>query len=321
MPTDDVTLQTVRGPIAGRDIHRALAHEHLFVDFQPADAPGYMDVDWGMVRGAAVNRARELRAQGVDLLIEWTTLGVGRNVALLRDVSGATGLHIVCPTGIYLAKRPPGWADLSIAQLAGRFTQELTGGIDGSGVRAGFVKIATSDDGPTPAETPIHHAAAIAARDASATLGLHSPFAGPLGRVLDTLRAESFPPERLVWAHAQRSTPEDHARFAALGVTVQFDSFSSRSGADAGPPSLAQRSLDAIAALIDAGCHRQVLVSDDATVVCNPSSTQYGYDATSVMRHLKPALRERFGDNVTRAVLRDNVLRAFRALDEPGVAR
>ncbi|HEV2529344.1 MAG TPA: hypothetical protein VGT61_12940 [Thermomicrobiales bacterium] len=321
MPTDDVILQTVRGPVSGRDIHRALAHEHLFVDFQPANAPGYMDVDWGVVRGAAVNRARELRAQGVDLLIEWTTLGVGRNVALLRDVSGATGLHIVCPTGIYLAKRPPGWQTLSVAQLAQRFSLELTGGIDGSGVRAGFVKIATSDDGPTPDETTIHRAAAIAAGETGATIGLHSPLAGPLGRVLETLQAEGFPPERLVWAHAQRSTQEDHARFAAMGIAVQFDSFSSRSGADAGPPSLADRSLDAIAALIDADHLSQILVSDDATVVCNPPTTQYGYDATSVMRTLKPGLRERFGDGATRAILRDNVLRAFRAPDSTGAAR
>ncbi len=309
---EPVSLQTVRGIVSSEPIHRALAHEHLFVDFQPADHPGYMDVDWGTVRGAAINRLRELQAQGVDLLVDWTTLGVGRNVALLRDVSGATGLHIVCPTGIYLAKRPPGYVALTVAELASRFVSELTEGIDGSGVRAGFVKIATSDDGPTPDETTVHRAAAIAARETGAAIGLHSPLAGPLDRVSETLIAEGFPLERLVWAHAQRSAPEDHARYAAEGVIVQFDSFSSRSGSDAGPPSLAERSLDAIGRLIDAGHLHQVLVSDDATVVCNPPTTQYGYDATAVMRTVKPALRERFGDRATRAILRDNVISAFR---------
>lgn len=305
-------LQTVRGIIPASDINRALAHEHLFVDFQPADHPRYMDVDWGMVRGAAINRLRELQAQGIDLLVDWTALGVGRNVTLLRDVSRETALHIVCPTGIYLAKRPPGYHDLSVVDLAGRFIAELTEGIDGTGVRAGFVKIATSDDGPTPGETLIHRAAAIAARETGATIGLHSPLAVPLGRVRETLIAEGFPLDRLVWAHAQRSSVEDHARHAAEGITVQFDSFSSRVGPDAGPPSLAERSLDAIGRLIDAGHLGQVLVSDDATVVCNPTTTQYGYDATAVMRHVKPALRERFGDRATRTILRDNVVQAFR---------
>ena len=306
------SLQTVRGLVPADAIHRALAHEHLFVDFQPTHHPGYMDVDWGMVRGAAINRLRELRAQGVDLLVDWTALGVGRNAALLRDVSGATGLHIVCPTGIYLAKRPPGWQDLGVPALADRFVTELTAGIDGTGIRAGFVKIATSDDGPTPDETLIHRAAAIAARETGAAIGLHSPLADPLARVCATLTGERFPLDRLVWAHAQRSVPADHSRFAARGVMVQFDSFSSRTGDDAGPPSLAERSLGAISALIDAGHREKVLVSDDATVVCNPPTTQYGYDATSVMRLLKPALRERFGDRTTRTILRDNVLAAFR---------
>ncbi len=310
--TPDHTLQTVRGPIPADTISRALAHEHLFVDFQPADHVRYMDVDWGMVRGAAVNRLRELRAQGIDLLVDWTALGVGRNAALLRDVSGATGLHIVCPTGIYLAKRPAGYRDLTVAQLAGRFTAELTGGIDGTRVRAGFVKIATSDDGPTPEEAIIHRAAAIAAQEVGVAIGLHSPLAGPLGRVRETLVAEGFPLDRLVWAHAQRSSPEDHARHAADGIIVQFDSFSSRSGEDAGPPSLFDRSLDAIGRMIAAGHLGQVLVSDDATVVCNPPTTQYGYDATAVMRHVRPALRERFGDRATRTILRDNVVAAFR---------
>ena len=310
--TLDHTLQTVRGRILADTINRALAHEHLFVDFQPADHPRYMDVDWGMVRGAAINRLRELRAQGIDLLVDWTALGVGRNAALLRDVSGATGLHIVCPTGIYLTKRPAGYRDLTVAELAARFNAELTEGIDGTGVRAGFVKIATSDVGPTPDETIIHRAAAIAARETGAAIGLHSPLPGPLGRVRETLMAEGFPLERLVWAHAQRSSPEDHARHAADGIVVQFDSFSSRGGEDAGPPSLADRSLDAIGQLIDAGHLGQVLVSDDATVVCNPPSTQYGYDATAIMRLIKPALRERFGDRATRTILRDNVMSAFR---------
>lgn len=271
-----------------------------------------MDVNWGMVRGAAINRIRELRAQGIDLLVDWTALGVGRNAALLRDVSGATGLHIICPTGIYLAKRPAGYRDLSVAELAGRFITELTDGIDGTGVRAGFVKIATSDDGPTPEETTIHRAAAIAARETGAAVGLHCPLSGPLDRVRETLVAERFPLDRLIWAHAQRSSPDDHARHAADGIVVQFDSFSSRSGADSGPPALFDRSMDAIGRLIEAGHLNQVLVSDDATVVCNPPTTQYGYDATSVMRHVKPALRERYGDRATRTILRDNVIAAFR---------
>ena len=300
-------IQTVRGMIDASDIRRALAHEHIFVDFHPTDHPAYMNIDWGSVRGAGLNRLRELHSQGIDLLVDWTAPGVGRNAALLRDISAASGVSIICPTGVYLAKRPPAWQDLSVADLAGRFIAELTAGIDGTTIRAGFIKIATSDDGPTDAETAIHRAAAIAAREAGAAIGLHSPFAGPLAAVCTTLSAESFPLDRLIWAHAQRSTPDDHARFAAQGLFVQFDSFQRRPAPGESPDAI----LDAIDRLVAAGHGGQVLVSADASVAVNPFTAQYGYDATAIMRHIRPRLRERLGDRAARAILRDNVLSAF----------
>ena len=303
-------LQTVRGAIDPGHIRRALAHEHVFVDFHETDHPAYMDVDWGVVRGAGLNRLRELHAQGIDLLVDWTAPGVGRNAALLRDLSATSGVGIVCPTGVYLAKRPPAWQRLSVGNLAGRFIEELTDGIDGTAIRAGFIKIAASDDGPTDAETAIHRAAAIAGRETGAAIGLHSPFAGPLAVVCATLESERFPLDRLIWAHAQRSGTDDHARFAAQGLFVQFDSFQRRP-TPGEPPDTTAFVFDAIGRLIAAGHGGQVLVSADASVVVNPVTAQYGYDPTAIMRDIRPTLRERFGDRATRAILRDNLLAAF----------
>lgn len=304
------TLHTVRGAIDSETVRRALAHEHVFVDFHPTDHPDYMDVDWGVVRGAGLNCLRELHAQGIDLLVDWTAPGVGRNATLLRDLSAASGVGIVCPTGVYLAKRPAAWRHLSVSDLASRFIEELTDGIDGTAIRAGFIKIATSDDGPTNAETAIHRAAAIAGTETGAAIGLHSPFAGPLAAVCATLAGEGFPLDRLIWAHAQRSGTDDHARFAAQGLSVQFDSLQRRA-APGEPPDTTGFIMDQIDRLTAAGYGGQVLVSADASVVVNPVTAQYGYAATAIMRDIRPILRDRFGDRTTRAILRDNVLSAF----------
>lgn len=42
-----------------------------------------------------------LAGQGVDLVIDWSNLGVGRNALALRSVAEQSGIDFVCPTGVY----------------------------------------------------------------------------------------------------------------------------------------------------------------------------------------------------------------------------
>jgi len=90
---DDMLLETVLGPVQGKDIEKALAHEHLFVDFFGPTDPNYMNVDWADVIGASVNKANEIRSQGVNLMIEWGPMGVGAtcfSCAMLHVRQGST---------------------------------------------------------------------------------------------------------------------------------------------------------------------------------------------------------------------------------------
>ena len=89
--------------------------------------------------------------------------------------------------------------------------------------RAGFVKIGTSETRFNAQERIVHRAAAIAANETGATIGLHSPFSRPTEDVIETLLEEGFDLNRLVWAHAQLSTHEMHLKWAEQGVTLQFD--------------------------------------------------------------------------------------------------
>ena len=313
---DDTILETVMGPVQGRDIENALAHEHLFVDFFGPTDPNYMDVDWADVIGASVNAAGELRAQGINLMIEWGPLGVGRNVLLLRHVSRATGMHIVCPTGIYKSLIPPQFEGMSSEQIADHFIRELTKGIDGTAIRAGFIKMATTEAGATESDTMIHRAAAIAGRDVGATISLHSPNADATEGVVATLEKEGFPLERFVWGHAQPSSTEAHKAMAARGATVQFDAISAHSDPFFQGPTDDASMLDRIEAMVKAGFDKQVLVSADASVYVNPPKWQYDRDNTYVYRYFQPKLVERLGEAMARQVLRDNVIRAFRRGDK-----
>ncbi|MCY7302141.1 MAG: hypothetical protein LH654_03725 [Thermoleophilia bacterium] len=293
-------------------VRSALAHEHFFVDFCGPTSATYMDVNWADVTGACVESAAQLRCQKIDLLIDWTNIGVGRNVLLLREISRRTGLKIVCPTGIYKNLVPPQLAKSSVAELATHFYSELTVGIEGTSIRAGWIKTATTESGPTRAETRIHQAAARAAKRAGATIGLHSPEALATRAVMKTLELEGFDVRRLVWAHAQLSDTADHIAVAKRGGMVQFDAIGADRDDIFGGPTDDASMLERIAAMVDAGLGDRVLISADATVSANPVSSQYDRQNTYVYRTFVPKLRRRIGAAATRKLLRDNVVKAFR---------
>jgi phosphotriesterase-related protein len=308
-------LETVTGPVSADQIVKACAHEHLFVDFHGPDDPNYMNVDWSDVFGACENSVNVLRGQGVNLLIEWTNMGVGRNVMLLRHVARKTGMNIVCPTGIYKSLIPPAFHEMTIPQIADVFVMELTKGIDGSAIRAGFIKIASTEKGATETDTKIHRAAAIAAKATGATISLHSPFAATTNAVVEVLTGEGFRLERFVWGHAQPSNMNDHTAMAARGATIQFDAISARSDPFFHGPTDDESMLERIENLVKAGHDDQVLVSTDASVFVNPSKYQYDRDNSYLHRYFADKLKQRLGEAAAGKVLRDNVIRAFRRGD------
>ena len=305
-------LETVTGPVWGVGVRSALAHEHFFVDFCSPTSLAYMDVNWADVTGACVESAAQLRVQKIDLLVDWTNIGVGRNVLLLREISRRTGLKIICPTGIYKDLVPPQLAKSSVDELAAHFYSELTVGIEGTPIRAGWIKAATTESGPTRSETRIHRAAARAAKRAGATIGLHSPEAPATHAVMKTLELEGFDVRRLVWAHAQLSDTADHIGIAKRGAMIQFDGIGADRDDIFGGPTDDASMLERIAAMVEAGLGDRVLISADATVSANPVSSQYDRQNTYVYRTFVPKLRRRIGAKATRKVLRDNVVKAFR---------
>ena len=312
---DAMKIGTVTGPVEGSKIKKALAHEHMYVDFFGPNDPSYMNVDWDSVVGTCLNRALELMSQDVNLIVEWTNLGVGRNVLLLRNISRRTGLNIISPTGIYKSFVPPAYAGLSVEQMAQSFVLDITKGVDGTNIKSGFIKIATTETGPTSAETMIHRAAAIAGRETGATIALHSPHFAVTKQIIATLNSEKFPMSRFVWGHSQPSTLAQHKEVAALGATVQYDAISANGDPFFNGPTDDASMLDRLEGMVKAGFDKQVLVSADASTYVNPQKWQYDRDSIYIHRYFEKRMVARLGADMSRQVLRDNVIRAFRMPD------
>jgi phosphotriesterase-related protein len=296
------TLQTVTGPVGANAFAFALAHEHLFVDFLGPSHPDYGRVDREEVRAACLERLAPARGGGRRPPRRLHVPGYRPDVALLREVSKASGIAIVCATGIYKALRPPRLLGASADELADLFVRELTVGIDDGDMRAGFIKLGTTESGPTEDETIVHRAGAMAAADTGAAIVLHSPMADVAETVLATLEREGFDPARLVWAHAQESTLDANLALAERGITVSLDAIGTSDDED-----MMQR----IERLAEAGLDGQVVLSSDSSLVVHPLELAYERDIGALPRTFLPRVEARLGRDLRDRLVRDNIARAY----------
>ena len=100
---------------------------------------------------------------------------LGRDVELMRRVSEAAGLQVVPCTGIYTYDHlPPYFVSRDADQIAELFVHDIEEGIQGTDIKAAFIKCAADEPGVTENVEKVHRAAARARahRDAD-----HGPLA------------------------------------------------------------------------------------------------------------------------------------------------
>ncbi|HUN09208.1 MAG TPA: hypothetical protein PLQ56_21555 [Aggregatilineales bacterium] len=253
-------IRTVKGDVPIESLGLMLPHEHLFVDLRGPLAEGYGQGEPQAVSDLLQPYLDHAQALGVTALVDCGPIGVGRNIAVLRHLANITPIHIIAPTGIYKeAFIPPDKFGHTAKQLAAEWINEITTGIDGSESRAGFIKVAVSDDGPTPLEVRNLQAAVLASRSTGATVGCHTIGGAAALRNLDVLEAAGHDMRRFIWIHAH--TEPDiriHIEAARRGIYLEFDAI----GAVNWHPQ--DKLLQSVLALLEAGWVDHILLSHDA---------------------------------------------------------
>lgn len=219
-------LQTVLGPIELNDLGLILPHEHLFADLRGPLVPDYSKANPDHVSKVMKPYLEAAHAAGVTALVECSTIGVGRNINVLIHIARSTPIHIVAPTGIYREDFIPlSFRDLDAEGLAKIWIKELTEGIDNTHIRAGFIKIAISDDGPTEIEIRNLRAAALTSKKTGAVIASHTPNGSIALREMEILQNEGLNLKHFIWVHANLETDRVmHLDAARLGAYVEFDS-------------------------------------------------------------------------------------------------
>jgi phosphotriesterase-related protein len=218
-------LITTLGKKSADELGIILPHEHVFVDLRKWHEPGYAQAESADVIALMKPEIEKIARQGVTALVECSTVGVGRRADLDRAVSEVTGFPIVVPTGIYREEWIPDWArEMSEDQLCEWMLGELQGEIEESGVQAAWIKVGASDDGITPTETKILHAAARAAKEVNAVIGSHT-IRGRVARdQLAIIEDAGYTPERFVWIHTQAEPDFGiHLEIARRGAWIEYD--------------------------------------------------------------------------------------------------
>ena len=220
-------------------------------------------------------------------------------------------IHIIAPTGVYReAFTPPSLREISGADLADLWIRELTQGIEGTSIRAGFIKLAMSDDGPTALEIRNLQAAAKASQITGAVIASHTISGKVARKEMDVLEEAGLDLHRFIWVHAQTETdPAVLMELARRGAYLELDSV--------GAPYQSQTDLlETTLAMIAAGYADQLLLSHDAGWY-NPARPDglpeegfRGY--TALTREFLPALRERgITEEQVRLITVNNPARAF----------
>jgi phosphotriesterase-related protein len=252
-------LQTIKGPVEIESLDLILPHEHLFTDLRGPHVPDYAQGEPSAVVEVVGPFLAEAAAVGVTALVECSTVGVGRNLTVLQSLAEATPIHIIAPTGVYRdAYIPESLREKSEQELADLWTKELTEGMQETSIRAGFIKLAMSDDGPTALEVRNLKAAAKASQNTGAAIAVHTVGGRIAKAEMDTLEDARLDLQRFIWVHAQTEPDVSILKEAARrGAYVELDTV--------GAPFQPQADLlDTAITLIMEGFADRLLLSHDA---------------------------------------------------------
>jgi 5-phospho-D-xylono-1,4-lactonase len=295
----DAIVRTVCGDVDPAELGPCDAHEHLFL-VTPAQPGDQLDD-----RDAAVDEARTLVAAGGRALVDWTPIGLGRDLEGLVRVSEETGLHVVAATGLhrdahYRADDP--LRRESVGLLAGRFVGDLTG----DGVRCGIVKLGASYHVVKPFEATAFEAGAEAHGRTGAPVCVHTEH-GTMGLALvERLGALGVPAASVILAHVDRNPDAgEHAETATAGAWLQLD----------GPGRTRywpdSTILALIAELAERGFAAQLLVGGDTGRRSSMRAYGGGPGLDYVFARFKPRLERELGQELSDLIFVANPARAF----------
>ena len=255
-------IMTATGAVDPDALGFVLTHEHILVDFIGADRVSKDRYDPDAAFKVILPYLKQAKALGCQTFVECTPSYIGKDAALVKRLAEATGLHMLTNTGYYGAaddKYVPAHAYEETADaLSARWVKEWEVGIEGSGVKPGFIKIGVDRTSLSELDEKLVRAAARTHLKTGLTIMSHTGPAVPAYEQMAVLKEEGVGAPAWIWAHAQNEKDNHaHKRAAEAGAWIAFD------GVNADQKRMA-RDLRHLTAMKEYGLLDHVLLSHDA---------------------------------------------------------
>lgn len=328
-------ITTVRGDISPSDLGLTSMHSHTLIDFslvtEPLrsmmdslppermtfkpenfaffrsgvylfsdEYPIYDDVDF---LTAELNAFKKV---GGNSICDASPIGLRINPMGMKKASEASGVNIICATGIYTAlSRPAEFMGKTEEYILSRFEKEINGGINGTDIKPGFLKCAINtpnNDNIDESELTSVRACAKIAAENGMSLHVHSAYPLTDDHILKAadivLNECGVKPERLLMMHmdafltspvsimeyvadinATRKINTDlQARLLDKGINIGFDTWGApMDNAMYQLPNDYER-LKGLVDLLKKGYASQIVLGNDTVgKYCGVACGNYGY--------------------------------------------
>jgi phosphotriesterase-related protein len=197
------SVETVQGAVDAAELGLTLVHEHVrfrdeaVAEQWPSRYDEQLEYDAALV---AVSAARD---RGVQTIVDPTAMFGGRDVRFMKRVAEETGVRIVACTGIYSYDHLPHYFEnRDVDVMADHFVEDIERGIQGTEIKAAFLKCAADAAGVTENVEKIHRAVARASVQTGAPIMAHSMPAVATGpRQVEIFEEEGVELSRVQIAH------------------------------------------------------------------------------------------------------------------------
>jgi phosphotriesterase-related protein len=292
------TINSALGPLDTANLGFTLSHEHVLVTSAGIQHvyPEFIDRDGTIKKGVA--DLREAYGEGLRTIVDVTTMDLGRDVKLLRDVSRRSKVNIICATGIWRDIPRVFWS-AAPDMIAPLFIREIQEGIEGTGIKAGIIKVANDVGGVTPEGEIILRAAARAQKATGVPISTHTWAPERVGeQQVRIFESEGVNLDRVYIGHSNDTTDTGYLLgLLRKGVWIGLDRLPG--GRTPGTPNWEQRTETAYK-LIDAGFANKIMLGHDWSVTLSIASAQMQEDRRRynpdgylfITRKVLPRLRE-----------------------------
>jgi phosphotriesterase-related protein len=255
-------INTVVGTLSPEKLGTTLMHEHLLIGWAGWEldcaAPKF---ERKTALKNSIEQLKQLKDIGLESMVDPCPMDIGRDVNFMAEVASASGVNIVCATGLY--KEDLGntsyFKQRSVDDITEVYVTEITKGIADTGIKAGIIKCATGKGKISTYEESTLRAAARAHRRTGVPITTHTDD-GTMGREqLEIFASEGVDLSHVIIGHSCGSSDlRYHTDMLDRGCFLGFDRF----GLDILHPDRLR--LAALIGLVGIGFERQIVLSHDS---------------------------------------------------------